>query len=90
MSLNCGNQGVYCSFPRRYMNMDSHGGMILTGEDLRTPTETYSSATLSTTNPTRTGLGVNPGLCDNLPATNRLSHLSFVTDLVSVDLVVYM
>jgi hypothetical protein len=32
LSLNCGHLGAYCSSPRSYMSMDSHGGMILTGE----------------------------------------------------------
>jgi hypothetical protein len=32
------------------------------------------SATLSTTNPTRTALGANPGLRGEKPATNRLRY----------------
>jgi hypothetical protein len=32
-SLNCGHQRAYCSSPiRRYMNMENHKGMTLTGE----------------------------------------------------------
>jgi hypothetical protein len=36
--------------------------------------QTHPTATLSTTNPTRTDLGVNLGLHGEKPATNRLSH----------------
>jgi hypothetical protein len=36
--------------------------------------ETCPSAILSTTNPTLTDLGANPGLCWKSPVTNRLSH----------------
>jgi hypothetical protein len=43
--------------------------MILTGENRRTWRETYPSATLSTTNPTWTALGANPGFCGENPAT---------------------
>jgi hypothetical protein len=32
MSLNCGHQRAYCSSPRWYVNMESNGGMILTGK----------------------------------------------------------
>jgi hypothetical protein len=32
MSPNCGHQRAHCLSPRRCMSMDSHGGMILTGE----------------------------------------------------------
>jgi hypothetical protein len=42
------------------MSMESHGGIILTGELLRTLRKTCPSATLSTKN--------------EMPATNRLSH----------------
>jgi hypothetical protein len=48
--------------------------MILTGENRSTPGKTCPSATLSTTNPTWTDQGSNPGLRDGRPATNRLSH----------------
>jgi hypothetical protein len=56
-------------------------GMIQTSENeaLR---QTCPSATLSITNSTWTGLGLNPGLHDTRLATNHLSHgmalLSFV------------
>jgi hypothetical protein len=36
--------------------------------------KTYPSATLSTTNPTWSDLGSNPGLLPGRPAANRLSH----------------
>jgi hypothetical protein len=44
--------------------------MILTGEKCSART----TATLFTTNSTLTGLGSNPGLRDERPATDRLSH----------------
>jgi hypothetical protein len=36
MSLICGHKRIYCSAPRWYMSPESHGGMILTGENRRT------------------------------------------------------
>jgi hypothetical protein len=48
--------------------------MKLTGENVRTREKTYPSATLSTTNPTWTDPGSNPGLRSKRSATNRLSH----------------
>jgi len=74
MSLNSGHQRAYCSSPRWYMSMESHGGIILTGENRRTRRKTCPSATLSTTNPTWTDTGTNSGLSCERPATNRLSH----------------
>jgi hypothetical protein len=50
------------------------GGMIFIGENWRTRRKIHPSATLSTTNPTWTALGANPGLCGEKPATNRLSY----------------
>jgi hypothetical protein len=32
MSLNCGHKRAYCTSPRWHMSMESHGGLILTGE----------------------------------------------------------
>jgi hypothetical protein len=74
MSLNCSHQQACCSSPRWYLSIESHGGMILTGENWRTQRETCPSATLSTTNPIWSDLGVNPGLCIEMPASNCLSH----------------
>jgi hypothetical protein len=48
--------------------------MKLTGETRRTQGKTFPSATLSTTNPTSTDLGSNPGLRGGRPAANRLRH----------------
>jgi hypothetical protein len=48
--------------------------MKFTGENLSTRGKTCPSATLSTTTPTRTDSGLNPGLRGERPATNRLSH----------------
>jgi hypothetical protein len=46
----------------------------LTEENRSTQGKTCPSATLSTTNPTWTEPGSNPGLHGERPATNRLSH----------------
>jgi hypothetical protein len=48
--------------------------MKLTGENRRTRGKTCPSATLSTTNPTWTDPGSNPGHRGGRPAANRLSH----------------
>jgi len=40
---------------------------MLTGENWRTQRKTCPSATLSTTNPTWTDPGTNPGLCGERP-----------------------
>jgi hypothetical protein len=48
--------------------------MKLTGEDRNALAETCARATLSTTNPTCTDLGSNPGFRGGRPAANRLSH----------------
>jgi len=50
---NCGHHWTYWSSPRWYsMSMESHGGIILTGENQRS-----RSAPLSTINPTWTDMG---------------------------------
>jgi hypothetical protein len=49
-------------------------GMIVTRGNQSTRWNTCPSATLSTTNLTWTGLGSNPSLRGERPATNRLSH----------------
>jgi hypothetical protein len=48
--------------------------MKLTGENRSTRGNTSPSVTLSTTNPTWTDPGSNPGLRGGRPASNRLSH----------------
>jgi hypothetical protein len=48
--------------------------MKLTGENRSTRGKTCPSATLSTTNPTWTDPGLNPGFRGERPAANRLSH----------------
>jgi hypothetical protein len=48
--------------------------MKLTGENRSTRGKICSRATLSTTNPTWTDPGSNPGLRDGRPAANRLSY----------------
>jgi hypothetical protein len=56
------------------MIAESHGGMILTGKKRITLRKLYFSATMSTTNPTWTDRGENPGFRGKKQATNRLSH----------------
>jgi hypothetical protein len=74
--------------------MNTHGGMILTGEDQITWSKTCPSATLFSTNPACTDPGANPGLRCETPATNRLSHDPVVgftlTDLDRADAAVCM
>jgi hypothetical protein len=53
--------------------------MKLTGENRSTRGETCPSTTLSTTNPTWTDPGSNPGLRGERSATNRLSHGTALT-----------
>jgi hypothetical protein len=48
--------------------------MKLTGENQSTQGKPFPSATLSTTNPTLAEPGLNPGLRNERPATNRLRH----------------
>jgi hypothetical protein len=64
--IDHGHQPAYCSFIRLYMSMESHGGIILTGEP-------NISVTLTTINPTWSDLSANPALRSERPATNRLS-----------------
>jgi hypothetical protein len=65
--------GLMSPLPR-YMNMESHGGMILTGESRRTRRKKCPTATVSTTNPTQIKPRANVGLHTERPATNRLSY----------------
>jgi hypothetical protein len=78
MSLNCGHWQAYCSSHRWYVCLESRGGMILTEESRRTRRKTCPIAILSTTNSTRIEPGTNPGLRDEKPVTNRLSHIMAV------------
>jgi hypothetical protein len=48
--------------------------MKLTEQNRSTRGKSCHNATLSTTNPTWTDLGSNPGLRGERPATSRLSH----------------
>jgi hypothetical protein len=48
--------------------------MLMTEENRNTWLRTCTSATLSNINSTWTGLGSNPGLHNDMPATNKLSH----------------
>jgi hypothetical protein len=74
VSLNCGQQRAYFSSHRWYVNMESYGGIILTGKIQRTQRKTCPSATLSSTNHTRNDPGANSGLRGESPLTNHLSH----------------
>jgi len=56
------------------MSMESNGGIILTEQNRRTQRKTRPSDTLSTTNPTQTDLGANPGICGERPVTRLLSR----------------
>jgi hypothetical protein len=66
MCPNCGHQRAYCSSPRWYMRVEGHGGIMFTGENRRTRRKACPSATLSTTNPTRTDPGADPGVRQRL------------------------
>jgi hypothetical protein len=57
--------------------------MKLTGENQSTRIKTCPSATLSTTNPTWTNSGSNPGLRSEMSATMRLSHGTARTSLTN-------
>jgi hypothetical protein len=59
MSLSCGHQWDYCSLPWWYMSMESHGGIMLAGENRRTQRKTCPSNILSTTSPTWNDSGAN-------------------------------
>jgi hypothetical protein len=74
MSLNCGQQRAYYSSSGRNMNMESNVKMILTEENRRTRKKPCPIAILSTAKPTWTEPDANPGLRDEKPGTNRLSH----------------
>jgi hypothetical protein len=59
------------------MSMGSHGGVVLTGENRRTRRKTCPSATLSTTNTTRTGSCENSDLCSE-SSPERSFHVKCV------------
>jgi hypothetical protein len=56
--------------------------MKLTGKTRSTREKTCPSTTLSTTNPTWTDPGLDPGLRGERPATNRLSHGTAVSEFI--------
>jgi hypothetical protein len=62
--------------------------MKLTGENRRTRGKTCPSAILSTTNPTWTDPGSNPGVCAGRPAANDLSHGAATDDVLGSYLVI--
>jgi len=53
------------------------GGMIVTGENWSIWRKTFPTATLSSTNPTNTGLGQNPGLCSQRPPRLTYTKLNY-------------
>jgi hypothetical protein len=61
------------------MSMKSGSGMLLTRENLRIQRKPSPCATLTTTNPTRTDPGANPGFREERSATIRLSHATALT-----------
>jgi hypothetical protein len=69
-----GGMGQTRAWMLAFTHFPGDGGMILTGENRRTPRKTCPSATLSTTNLTWIDLGANPCLRGEMPATNDLSH----------------
>jgi hypothetical protein len=73
MSLNCGHK-LACSSPRRYMRMDSHGGMTLTGETEELGEKPVPVSFHPPKNPTWTDPGTKPVLRVERPVSNRLSH----------------
>jgi hypothetical protein len=56
------------------MSMESQYGMILTWENQKIRRKTCTSANFSSTHPTRSDRGANPGLRNQRSATDRLSH----------------
>jgi hypothetical protein len=73
MSLNCGYQLAYCSSPRVHMRIETRWNNT-DSRSRRTRRKTCPNAAFSTTNPTYTKPGANPGLRCERRATNRLSH----------------
>jgi hypothetical protein len=92
MSLNCCHQQAYCSSPRLYISMESHGGMTLTGETRRTrekpvPVPFVHHSTSRETDPPRLKVGGKPNeplhgrivpCISPLPFTPHSSSSSFV------------
>jgi hypothetical protein len=74
LSLNWGYLRAYCWSPRWHIWVWSCSGMIFTGENRRTERETCPCATLSTTNPIWSDLGMNTGLRGERSVTTCLSH----------------
>jgi len=60
----------------------SIGRIILTGENQNIQRKTWPTATLSTSNPVRTDLQVNPGMCGERSGTKSHSHLPTVGKMI--------
>jgi hypothetical protein len=54
--------------------MEIHSGIAMTLENTISRRKMRSNATLSTTTPTWTDTGANPGLLGEMSETNHLSH----------------
>jgi len=65
---------VYCGWQISEMYVWGVGGMLFTGEGWSTRNETSPSVTSFATNLIWTGMGWNPGLHGERPATNSMSH----------------
>jgi hypothetical protein len=75
LSLNCDHQRAYCSYAQMiYEYRERQSKDDTDRRNGRTRRKPCPSATLSTTNPTWTDQGANPGLRGERPATNHLSH----------------
>jgi hypothetical protein len=70
--------------PQVIYDMDSHGGMILTGKNEELGEKTSPNANLLTINPTWTCAGANRVLCGERPATNHLSNCTAFSWIYSV------
>jgi hypothetical protein len=81
MSLNCGHQRVYCSSRKWYMSTESHGAIILTGENRITRIQTFPVPLSPPQIPHGVTRGVNSGLRGKRLAINRLSYGTDVTPL---------
>jgi hypothetical protein len=60
--------------PKVIHENEGHGGMILTGKTEELGEKSVSCANFPTANPVWNDLGANPGLRDERPETNHLSH----------------
>jgi DNA-binding protein H-NS len=74
MSLSYSHQWAYCSSPTQQMSMEHQWNDTDRVQSNNSEKEKCPSVTLSTTNPTWTGQGVNPGLHGERPEPNCFSY----------------